>query len=103
MRSVDSPKARFMKAVDTLSLKYVKSLNRKTFVPADEAAMACYLRSDVIEKCVHLYASVETKGEYTSGQMVVDWKGKLGMSPNVTIVTNMYQDLYEELMTKALL
>jgi len=104
MRDQNSAKARFMKAVDQHSVDYI-DLGRSTrqFIPADEATMACFLCNDVIKNSEDVYATVETKGEFTSGQVVVDWNGMMKRSPNVTIVRDMDQLLYEQLMAKALL
>ncbi|WAR31381.1 IUNH-like protein [Mya arenaria] len=106
-RSHDTEKARFIKSVDEWSVNYVKPKNAPNFVPADEACMACFLSDDVIKSSVHVYATVETKGHYTSGQMVVDWRKRdvndpLYKKPNVTIVTGLHQSLYEQLMDRAL-
>lgn len=103
MRGVNSTKAKFIKAVDKVSVDYGKFKGSNKFVPADEAAMACLLRTDVIKKSFNVYATVETKGQYTKGQVVVDWNGQLEKPANVTIVTEMDQTLYEELMGRALL
>lgn len=91
-----------MKSIDQNSLDYNKKRSYTTFIPADEALMACVLRSDAIKESVQVYATVETKGQYTWGQMVVDWRGKLQKSPNVSIVTELDQTLYERLMSDAL-
>lgn len=91
-----------MKKINKISVEFDKKQAMPGFIPADEAAMACALRGDVIKSSIHVYATVETKGQYTYGQMVVDWRQKLEKSPNVTIVTELDQTLYEHLMEQAL-
>ena len=102
MRNSPSKKATLMKAVDKTSVEFDHARAMTGFIPADEALMACVLRSDVIKNSVYVYATVETKGQYTYGQMVVDWRGKLQKGPNVTIVTELDQTLYEQLMATGL-
>ena len=101
MRNIGTAKADFMKTIDAHSVEHVQKLGKQTFIPADEALMACALSGDVIKKSSRVYATVETKGQYTLGQMVVDWQGKLEKQPNVTIVTDMDQTLYEQLLRRA--
>ena len=101
MRNVGTKKAEFMKNIDKISVKFEKGYERPGFIPADECLMSCVLNTGVIIKSVHVYATVELKGELTCGQMVVDWRGKLNKEKNVTIVTEMDQKLYEACMYKA--
>jgi inosine-uridine nucleoside N-ribohydrolase len=102
MRSSSSKKAELMRKVDKISVEFDKARATAGFIPADEALMSCVLRNDVIKNSVHVYATVETKGQYTYGQMVVDWRGRLQKDPNVTIVTELDQSLYEHLMAAGL-
>ncbi|KAL4225736.1 hypothetical protein ACF0H5_016425 [Mactra antiquata] len=101
-RSFNTKKAKLMKAVDKHSVDHVLAKGHNNFIPADEALMACFLNSDVIKNSIHMYATVETKGEYTSGQMVIDWRKHLNKQANVTIVTDLDQTLYEQTMENAL-
>jgi inosine-uridine nucleoside N-ribohydrolase len=43
---------------------------------------------------------VEVKGQYTWGQMVVDWNSVLKKNKNVKIVTNIDQTVYENILIK---
>lgn len=71
------------------------------FEPADEFVMAVVVSSDVVTKSVDVYASVETKGHYTWGQMVVDWNSMLKRPNNVTLVTEIDHKKYTDLLFKA--
>jgi len=103
MRSYSNARSHFMKLIDAHSVKYAKDVKKyATFVPADEACMACVNSDDVITKCVHVYATVELHGTYTRAQMVVDWGEHLGMQDNVKIVTALDQALYEDIMERSL-
>lgn len=68
------------------------------FVPADEVLIACLLHDDIIKSRCEVYATVEIKGQYTWGQMVVDWNKTLGKENNVTIVTDIDQNHYETML-----
>lgn len=47
-----------------------------------------------------MYATVEVKGQYTWGQMVVDWNSVLKKQANVKIVTDINQSTYELILQK---
>ena len=90
-----------MKKVDQMSIAFASLRRSDAFIPADEAAMTCCLCDDAITKSSQHYATVEVKGGITQGQIVVDWREKFGKQPNVTIVEEMDQKLYETLIYKA--
>ena len=90
-----------MKKVDEMSIKWSILRKSDTFIPADEATMACFLRDEVITKASQHYATVEVQRGITHGQMVVDWRKKSGKEPNVTIIEEIDQKLYETLIYKA--
>jgi inosine-uridine nucleoside N-ribohydrolase len=68
------------------------------FIPCDEVLVACVINHDVIKTSCDVYATVETKGHYTWGQMVVDWNSVLKKPKNVTIVTDVHQNIYEDML-----
>ena len=49
-------------------------------------AMATVVDPGIITESAHVYATVETKGEFTRGMMVCDWRGIFDKDKNVTIV-----------------
>ena len=55
----------------------------------DENAVAAFVKPAIVQEEKFVYATVELKGDYTRGQMVIDWAGRLKRSPNVTIVTKL--------------
>ena len=101
-RNLGTPKSQFMKLIDEKVVARAQKLSIESAETADEALMACFLNSDVIVKSAHVFATVELGGSLTTGQMVVDWNGHLKKEKNVTIVTDMNQTLYENMMFKAL-
>lgn len=90
----------FLRQIEKLSVDYSTSHNWECFVPCDEVLVACCLNHDVIKSCRDVYATVETKGHYTWGQMVVDWNSVLKKDKNVRIVTDIEQSVYESILTK---
>ena len=90
-----------MNKIDDMSIKHAILRRSDAFIPADEAAMACCLRDDVITKSSQRYATIAIEGGITHGQMVVEWREKSGKEPNVTIVEEMDQKIYETLIYKA--
>ena len=50
------------------------------------SAMATVVDPGIITERVDVYATVETKGQFTHGMMVCDWRGIFNKDKNVTIV-----------------
>lgn len=90
-----------MKRIEKKSVIYSHVNNWGHFEPADEVLMAAMLNSDVITKSVDVFATVEIKGQYTWGQMVVDWNSVLKKPNNMTLVTEIDHSKYTELLFKA--
>jgi len=94
-RKSDTPISKFLSTIEKKSVDYAKEKKWPTFLPADEYLMACALDCDVIKSCVNVFATVELKGQFTWGQMVVDWKNTLQKPKNVRIVTALDQEKFE--------
>ena len=90
-----------MKKIEAHSVHYAQTHNWSNFEPADEFVMAAVVNSDVITKSTDVYATVETKGQYTWGQMVVDWHSMLKKPKNVTLVTEIDHKKFTDLLYKA--
>ncbi|WAR30400.1 IUNH-like protein [Mya arenaria] len=89
----------FLSKIEKKSCEYANKQKWATFMPADEYLTACVLRPDVIKTCCDVYATVEVKGHYTWGQMVVDWQKVLERPNNVCVVTNINQDIFEGMLS----
>lgn len=59
-----------------------KKFGFKAIGMADPTAMAVGLHEDIMDEVTDCYVAIETKGEYTYGQTVCDFEGKLGKTPN---------------------
>jgi len=102
LRDTSTPKSDFLKRIEAQSVTYAKAHNWKGFVPADEVLMSCALLHDVITTSVDVYSTVELKGSYTWGQMVVDWESTLKKPVNMTLVTDIDHTKYFGLLYQAI-
>ncbi|XP_060579044.1 nucleoside hydrolase-like isoform X2 [Ruditapes philippinarum] len=100
IRRNDNAITNFLRKIEKLSEKYAIEHKWDTFIPCDEVLVACFLNHDVIKSSADVYATVEVKGQYTWGQMVVDWNSVLKKNKNVKIVTNIDQTVYENILIK---
>ena len=72
------------------------------YYTCDPTAVAIGLDPSVIASSKKCFCQVELAGSATRGQMVVDWQGRAGRSPNVTVVTKTcpqkIMDLFENML-----
>lgn len=70
----------------------------------DPLAMALVLRPELAQESSHHYTVVELNGQYTRGQTVIDYMGRLGQPANVHHVTKVdmdgVADLYRAAITR---
>ena len=97
----DSPKAKFMKSIWQFPLKISKSYG-EPFSPYDAAAAAVLLSSDFVTEKQNVYAQVELTGQLTRGEMVIDWKKKLGKEPNITIALKYDVSILQDILVETL-
>ena len=60
----------------------------ENYYSCDPTAMVVALDPTAVVKSETHYCSVELQGNYTRGQMVVDWRGISKRTPNVQIITD---------------
>ena len=101
LRDTHTKKSDFLQALERKSVAYSKQHNWKGFVPADEILLACALSDDVITSSHDVFATVEIKGEFTWGQMVVDWNSVLKKPSNLKLVTDVDSSKYLDLLYQA--
>ena len=65
--------------------------------------MAVAIDAGVIAAAEDVYATIETQGRDTRGQVVIDWRGKLLKTPNIRVVTKMDRKLFKRLIMKVVL
>ena len=90
-----------MKKIEQTSVTYAHANHWKNHEPADEVLMSTTLNRDIITSSVDVYATVEVKGQYTWGQMVVDWNSVMKRPTNITLVTEIDHSKYTDLLYKA--
>ncbi|KAL3870547.1 hypothetical protein ACJMK2_038600 [Sinanodonta woodiana] len=88
LRSKKTKKADFLKRIEAHSLEFNKQNNDDTFNVCDAIAVAAAIDNSIITMATRVYATVEVKGQYTSGQMLVDWNGHFKKEHNVTLITS---------------
>ncbi|XP_002166145.2 uncharacterized protein LOC100197535 [Hydra vulgaris] len=85
-----------------------KHSNVEEMVLCDALAVAVAVDPKLITKYHSVYAVVELYGEYTKGQMVIDWypdkrsDGKTINNPNVIIVDQVNVELYKKMLLNCL-
>ncbi|XP_071093242.1 inosine-uridine preferring nucleoside hydrolase-like isoform X2 [Haliotis cracherodii] len=81
-----TPRANFFKKITEHWIEKVKSRRQPGFRSCDLFAMTTVLDRESILDKETVHATVELHGHLTRGQMVVDWKDRMGNEPNVTII-----------------
>ena len=74
----------------------------KDNVLCDEYAASIVVCPEIILKQENVFASIEVQGQYTRGQMVIDWRNVLNKRKNVFIVTEMDEEKCKSIYKKAL-
>jgi inosine-uridine nucleoside N-ribohydrolase len=65
----------------------------------------CAVARVIDPKVVHVedaFVAVETKGQWTSGMTVTDFKGRMGLEPNTQVATKLEFDRFWDLMIDAI-
>jgi len=73
----------------------------KDYEMVDQIAVAAAMFEDIVTTKVSVRATVELKGDYSRGMMVVDWNECLSEEPNVDIVTGVDMAKFTEVYEKA--
>ena len=85
MTHLGTPKSDFIKKIFKHSVKKICDTDQG-IVPIDLFAMAVALDGSVGLKIEEVYAEIEVAGHMTRGQLVVDYRKRLNMAPNIRIV-----------------
>jgi len=73
----------------------------KDYEMVDQIAVAAAMFEDIVTTKVSVRATVELKGDFSRGMMVVDWNECLSEEPNVDIVTGVDMAKFTEVYQKA--
>lgn len=91
----------FMRRIEEKPFQKLRanSMDWERYVPCDEFAMAVVINeSAVVTEFKEVYATVEVKGEYTYGMMVVDWGRMLKRPNNVRLVTKIDNEEFMKML-----
>ncbi|XP_050418774.1 nucleoside hydrolase isoform X3 [Patella vulgata] len=101
--NLDTDTAKFLKNLEKNTIEnFYEKQNFENYELADQLAVAAAINPKIILKSSEVYCVVETKGTYTTGQVVVDWKNKLKEKPNVTILTSIDKLCVKNLILNAM-
>jgi purine nucleosidase len=70
--------------------------------PLHDPCVIAYLLAPSLFSGRHVNVTVETQGEFTLGETVVDWRGKMRRSPNAFWITDIDADGFFALLTEAI-
>lgn len=99
----DSDRGQFLKAISQKAAHTQREVKKMPlFRSCDMSAMATVVDPSIVLESVDVYATVEVKGQFTRGMMVVDWLGILEKNKNVTVVkkidTSRARKLFEDIL-----
>ncbi|MFU2158435.1 MULTISPECIES: nucleoside hydrolase [Caldisericum] len=87
-------------------LRFFATTNKEFFgfdgAPIHDALAVSYLIDPTILKVKHLHVDIETKGEFTSGQTVVDYYNVLKKEPNAFVALDLDLPKFKKLMIEAI-
>mmetsp|Transcript_4999 Transcript_4999/g.13789 ORF Transcript_4999/g.13789 Transcript_4999/m.13789 type:complete len:389 (-) Transcript_4999:133-1299(-) len=74
----------------------------ETVAPAHDTAPVMYLLRPDLFDSKHVRVEVETRGEFTRGMSVADWRGQWGKEPNCIVLTSIVdKDAYSRVFVEA--
>jgi purine nucleosidase len=101
-QSKNSPRARFFSQISKKTIDYLMTKFGLSVLPgADGLAMAVALEPEIVRTAEQRYVTVELDGRHTRGQTTVDWSNHSRNSPNASIIRQVDQIRFEELMELA--
>jgi purine nucleosidase len=90
LAAVQTRAGRFFTEISQLVVAFLQQLDsRSGYLLPDPLAMAVALEPEVVRRSEQHHVTVELQGAQTRGQTVVDYFGRTGLPPNVTVVTDL--------------
>jgi purine nucleosidase len=90
LAAVQTGAGRFFAEISQSVVSFLQQLDaRSGYLLPDPLAMAVALEPEVVRRSEQHHVTVELQGAQTRGQTVVDYFGRTGLPPNVTIVTDL--------------
>ena len=102
--SMTTPKARFFQKLSAMTVQNVLQATRGTMAlfDADPLTMAVALEPDCVVRAEKHYVTIETNGRYTRGQTTVDWLRRTGHHANASIILEVNQQRFLDLIEQSL-
>lgn len=106
-RKINSEKIKFVTRLENFAIqKHYLPRQEKglamNYEFADQILVACVINPSVVRESRIVYAAVETAGEITRGQVVIDWKNQLSKKQNVKIITKIDRDGVADILIRSL-
>ncbi|KAJ8300335.1 hypothetical protein KUTeg_021854 [Tegillarca granosa] len=106
-RKINSEKIKFVTRLENFAIQkhYLPRLEKglaMNYEFADQILVACVINPSVVRESRIVYAAVETAGEITRGQVVIDWKNQLSKKQNVKIITKIDRDGVADILIRSL-
>lgn len=103
LMALDTPRARFFQRISRQTLEYMRQfMGREAMYAPDALAVAVALEPGIVRKAEAHHVRVELAGQYTRGQTTVDWFDRSQEAPNVSLVLQVDQERFWELLQSAL-
>ncbi|XP_035698162.1 uncharacterized protein C1683.06c-like [Branchiostoma floridae] len=99
--TADTAKARFIRDISHNLTQQLQQDGALTYTASDTLATAVAMDNAVAQTISNVYATVETKGEFTRAQMVVDWARLSHKSPNIDVIESLDMTRFKQLLTEA--
>ncbi|XP_029657176.1 inosine-uridine preferring nucleoside hydrolase-like isoform X2 [Octopus sinensis] len=96
--SLPGKKAAFMQKIYKSTMERIDK--DQSYILCDELTVAAIMNDQCVLDSVELYAEVELDGSITRGQMVPDWRNRMGKASNVRIVTKMDMNIVVDILKK---
>jgi purine nucleosidase len=95
-------RAKFYAAISHKMRAFSRARGRAGFISADALAVAVAIEPSIVTRSEWRHVAVETTGALTRGATVVDWEGRLGLTPNARVVLDVDAARFEALVASAL-
>lgn len=105
--STPTPRAQFLRSIGAHAIakyyadKLSSDVDRQGYILCDELAAAIVLDEKVCSAASTVVCKVDTDGQWTRGQMVVDWNNRTRRPTNARIVTKLELGRLETLLQTA--
>lgn len=102
LRAIGTPLANFCVDIQATLTKFaIESSGLEGFDLPDPIAMAVALEPEIATMSKRLFVAIETEGDWSRGQTVVDHLGVTGREPNVEVVLKANRERFLELLHEA--